>query len=216
MKRILTLSMVFCLLMALCLPCLASSVSASDVYIFERLPDVVLYGDGFSFDVVPFEGDYVFAYEGFVPEGQYELSFSSDGLICSTVVVYDLIYEAYPDSSDLCGPISSVDFNFYSDAGTLDASFSLSFFVAYFSDVDLTLAVVSSPTTNFVNAFDSLELIPLGSTSSLGLGALLNGDVLDDALLQVVYLIPVVLGVVVSIYGIRKAIAFVIGILRES
>ena len=219
MKRFFALSMVFCLLMALCLPCLASSVSAADVYVFERLPDVSFYTDDFVFIPEEFSVRIGLACEGRVPVGTYmiypESSAYSVSVLDPFVVSYDNIVLEIPECSALQVLNCRIAF---SDGTFSDDSFL--FFVSYSEELNVTFLVFGFfDGDSFIDCSENVDFIrfvPLASSGASSLTSFMSSDVLDGALLQVVYLIPVVLGVLVSVCGLRKAVSFLVKILHNS
>ena len=217
MKRILTLSMVFCLLMALCLPCLASSVSAADIYVFERMPDVSFLNDSFVFLPEDVEGSLVLSYPGRVSIGSFMIRSSCLLFSMESCNPFSVSYD-FSFSDDCFGPepgsalfvISYPDSSFCSE---LSVYVLLQYFVEHDATLLFLLVEGSSGQITDLNFLDYVEFVPCDSVM---LGPSLSADLLDGVLSQVVCLVPVVLGVVVSIYGIRKAIAFVGKILRNS
>lgn len=213
MKRFFALSMVFCLLMALCIPSLASGVSAADTYVFERMPDVALFSNRYEFILQEFYSDLYLIYEGFLPEGSYMLEFSDSSDSLFYLDLYPLEY-FYADGA-LVTPAVCYDFAVTPPDGVLlDLSVAVTFY--YFEAFDFTVCSLSleNDEGSFLLTPDFLFVTPVVSSS--GLVSSLNSDLISGIFTQILGLLPVTLGFLVSVFGLRKAIAFVVGVLRNS
>ena len=203
MKRLCSIIMVLLLCLAMAVPVFAV---APEEYVFELLPSISML-DSFRFDL---DGRSFF-YEGYLPAGSYDVKWvyncgDSRGEVsyCSlspAVVLYDSLYEGYPCSS------FTVAFD-----GVLTES--LDFIVVDgFASIGVTiLALYESLPDDHVYAY--FVFTPVNGDFSLA--DYFNADTLAATLDHLIALLPVILAVIVGYIGLRKAIAWLMSVMRSS
>ena len=205
MKRLCSIIMVLLLCLAMAVPVFAAE---QQEYVFELMPSISMFD---SFDFVHDDGR-LFLYEGRLPEGMYEVTYfwpTDSGVV--PVVLDEPIYVNY--STELEGFMSSVHcFTFSGSFGT--ASFDV-VLADSFSELGASVMVTfidfpsDSPLGDPYFVFTSVE-------SSLKLADYFNADTLAATLDHLIALLPVVLSVIVGYIGLRKAIGWLLSVLRSS
>ena len=194
MKRVVSISIIILLCVVMAVPALAA-----EQYEFYHAPAVLPEldpnenGFGFVCDATIGNGTYVLTFvdreDGFYHSDPFVVEFSFDEENGSYYCLFDVCLDSF-DSVPLLG------------------------FLILFPGGGTGFSLVGSDGMP-VDLFPGVEYVILNSVDK-GLDDVISGDMMLDALDQLVSLLPVVLAVIVGCVGLRKAIAWLQNVMRSS
>ena len=177
-------------------------------YVFEIMPPMSLLDD-FNFNT---DGELSAFYEGPIPEGLYNVYiYEDDSLILASLSPISVKYSwSQIDGVDFLTSCSTVP---YSDGMSYN-----SYVVDALDYYGLTLFELGTP--NYVGVYvgTSVKFVSVKETT-LPAGKfadLINADTLATSFDCLISLLPVVLAVIVGYIGLRKAIAWLMSVMRSS
>ena len=203
MKRLCSIIMVLLLCLAMAVPVFAAE---QQEYVFELMPSISMLG---SFDFVYDGGS--FYYEGRLPEGMYQVTFC---WYPSSVVSFNVMDEpvCINYSTEFEGFFASVHcFTLSNAIETVSFDF---FLVDSYSELGASVLLCDFPvdSTSYGNPYFVFTPIE----NSWKLADYFNVDTLAATLDHLIALLPVILSVIVGYIGLRKAIGWMLSVLRSS